>query len=344
MIRRTVKNVFSGEKTFRQKANAVFAIINFVLKRTIVRSYPIKLTIDPCNSCNLHCKLCPVGTQDPSRKRGKMSFEAFKDIIDECGPYLMDIDLYNWGEPLLNKDLFEMIEYARKLRINVSVSTNLNYWNKEICENIVKSRLNNLIISLDGASQESVEKYQEGSSFNDVIENIKEIINRRESANTKLPKIIWMFIVTKYNEHEITVARKIAKSLKIDKFQPGFLRTNMSKEIFQNNATQFKSIQEWLPKDENLSMYDYKNRKKKTIKSTCRLLWLESVIHPNGAVSPCCALWNEEYDFGNIHKSNSFMEIWNNAHYQNARKIVANKNTTAVENICSICKKNKAII
>jgi hypothetical protein len=34
--------------------------------------------------------------------------ELFKKIMDECGPYLWEVDLYNWGEPFLNRKLFDM--------------------------------------------------------------------------------------------------------------------------------------------------------------------------------------------------------------------------------------------
>jgi len=43
----------------------------------------------------------------------KVQWKIFKKVMDECGPYLWELDLFNWGEPFLNRQLFEMVRYSK---------------------------------------------------------------------------------------------------------------------------------------------------------------------------------------------------------------------------------------
>ncbi len=63
--------------------------------------YPYHLIVDTGNVCNLRCALCPTGQRKDGRSKGIMSFDNFKRIIDELAPYLLTVDLYNWGGAIL---------------------------------------------------------------------------------------------------------------------------------------------------------------------------------------------------------------------------------------------------
>ena len=58
-----------------------------------------------------------------------MSLDNFRQVIDKIkteDPFVGNIQLYQWGEPSLNKYLPEMIVYARSRGINCAISSNLN--------------------------------------------------------------------------------------------------------------------------------------------------------------------------------------------------------------------------
>jgi hypothetical protein len=147
----------------------LFRIFNFCInnyqmstKKSRILGYPTHMTVDVTNICNLRCPLCPTGVGAPGREKGSMSFSLFKKIIDETGKYLISIDLFNWGEPLLNKETYKMIAYANKKHIVTSVSTNFNFLSEKLAEQLILSGLDILILSIDGASQESYEQYRVG--------------------------------------------------------------------------------------------------------------------------------------------------------------------------------------
>ena len=333
----------SKESTNKKRINAIKTITNWrILKKSRLNTYPLKLTICPGNICNLKCPLCPVGNKDTNRKPGWMTFETFKKIMDECGPYLYELDLFNWGEPLLNKDILKMIKEAKKHKIKVTISTNLNHLTEELTQGLLDSKLNTLIVSLDGASQKTVEKYQKGSNYKKVLENVKTINKFKKAQNTTTPEIRWRFLINKHNEKEIEIAKATYKKLGFNELELCPFRCDMGSELLMSNPQQFENVREWLPTKEISSMYNYEKKGKKEQKSSCVWLWTQATINWNGSVSPCCAVWHETHDYGNINK-NSFKQIWNNEKYTSARNVFLNKKQTK-ETICRICKGNRALI
>lgn len=226
-----------------------------------------------------------------------------------------------------------------KKGIEVNLSSNLNYFDEAMAEELIRCNCDVLRVSLDGASQESCSKYQIGINFDKVKRNMRTVTEKRKG---KLPLIIWEFLVTKYNEDEIPKAKEMAKEV-ADKLEILPLRCDMGGELFMTNREQFDSVKEWLPKDESYSMYDYQRKARKPhLGPPCHFLYSQSVINWNGSISPCCLVYFEKYDFGNIFES-SFKKIWNNEKYRASRRLIFKGKESGLETICSICKRNGVI-
>jgi len=101
---------------------------NFILYSTLKpRDYVVEIV----DVCNLRCISCPRADRAPGRASNKMmDLETFKQVIAKIRreePFVGNIQLYQWGEPTLNKQLPEMICHARENGILCSLSSNLNY-------------------------------------------------------------------------------------------------------------------------------------------------------------------------------------------------------------------------
>ncbi len=99
------------------KYNSIPKLLNLILteyqkklRRPYLHSYPYKMIVDTNNICNLRCLHCPTGKGIAGRQKGFMTFAEFKRIVNEIGKYIYIVDLFNWGEPLLNKEIFKMIQ------------------------------------------------------------------------------------------------------------------------------------------------------------------------------------------------------------------------------------------
>ncbi|MCW4015883.1 MAG: radical SAM protein [Candidatus Bathyarchaeota archaeon] len=314
-----------------------------LLKPSYVAGYPYHLTIDTGNICPLRCALCPTGQQKKDLPQGFLAFEDFKKIIDELGDYLLIVELYNWGEPFLNKDFFRMVKYARDHNILVTTSSNLNVFDEQICKDLLWSGLNILMVSLDGASQKTVETYQRGNNFAKVFDNIKAIVKKKRKLNIRKPLLQWKFFVTRFTEKEVPRAKKLAKEVGVDQIEFAKLLCDMSQRFFLDAESQFENVKDWLPHNEQYSAYARNlKRKKKSLSNDCSSLWTRSVMNWDGSIFPCCNVYGEKWSFGNALEE-GFCAVWNNDAYMASRKIVANTKAANKKTICYICAKNGAM-
>jgi len=343
-IKKIFKTFFTNSHLTPKKfTNLMLAGFQYkFLQNPVVKTYPIRLIVDPANMCNLRCPLCPTGQLKPTRDKSVMDLTHYKHLVDEVGDYLFEIDLYNWGEPFLNPALFEMIKYAQDKNIRTTMSTNMNILNDAMAEGLVNAGLEQLTVSVDGASQKSYVKYRVRGKFDRVIRNIKMLVKAKRRLKSKHPKISWQFLVMKHNEHEIEKAKKMAKELEVDEifFRP--IRPDMGAELHMSDKEKFENAKPWLPKNEEYSRFSAKDKtkKKKYKLKSCLFLWTMASINSNGSVSPCCGVYDEKNDFGNTFKTGSFMKVWNNKTYQKARLIASRKVKPDQKLLCSKCVKN----
>jgi MoaA/NifB/PqqE/SkfB family radical SAM enzyme len=347
----TILHPFLNE-IFENKKYLAKKIKNYLLNlserkhlKSRLKSYPHNLVSDPTNICNLRCPLCPTWQDREGRPKGRMSRELFRTLIDEAGPYLFTLNLCNWGEPLLNPELPEMIAYAKNYNTVVGFSTNLNTLSESTAEAIAGSGLDVMVISLDGASVDTYSKYRRGGSFEAVIENIERLLAFKKEGQ-KFPLLIWQFLVNKYNEKEIQAAKAMAEK-KGAYFLPSPMRTSMGKELLLPLHERIREMKEWLPENPLYNKYPYEiTPETRTQQKTCKWLWTTAVVNWDGSVSPCCGVFEKSWDFGTFSEGRRFHDVWNTERYLIARKMVGDfiKNTKRFEYpdsyeelICSKC-------
>ena len=328
------KFIFTRNITPRRFIN--FCLVTFqhaVTRNSRVVGYPIELVIDPCNICNLNCPLCPTGQGRRERAKRKLSFNNFKRIIDELGAYLYRVDLHNWGEPLLNEEIYDMVHYAHIHNVEVDLSTNLKLFDKEKAEKLVESGLDRLIISLSGTNQETYQKYHIGGDFNSVIEGTEMMVRKKKELHSNTPSITWRFLVMRHNEHQIAEVQKMARPLGVD-IELMAIHGDMGMELFWNENRRLEAAADWLPLDERYGLNSMK---------PCAFLWVQAVINCDGSVSPCCAVYPEKYDFGNMFNDGGFKKVWNNENYRTARRTIREKRVRSsddMKNACAYCLNN----
>lgn len=316
-------------------------IWNLVLKEIQIRSgairlhyYPNTLTIDIGNVCNLRCPLCPTGRGDGDAAKGFMKFEEYCRVIDELAPYLTKLDLHNWGEPLLNKDLIPMINYAKKRSIPVHISTNLMRLTPETAKELIATKLEKIFISCDGASPETYSTYRVGGDFSTVIDNTRILVDEKRRQGNSYTRLRLLFHVFRHNEHEIEKIAELARSLSVE-LVIDRMRPDMGKEVFEDTKDAINRDREWIPTNPDYCPFDMEKESKKR-ETSCRELWKTAVVNWEGSILPCCAVYGEKYRFGNIFEE-SFKKIWNNDKYRSAREEVLGK-TERSPTICHICK------
>ena len=293
--------------------------------KLVLNSKPYSIIIEPTNNCNLGCPLCPTGLGLKTRDKGLLKIDEFKKLIDQVKDNAIELFLQNWGEATLLKNLPEMIEYASKNKIWVSLSTNLSIpYKNNFLDRLMSSGLAVLHVDIDGTTQDSYSKYRRKGDLNLVLDNLKKCIQIKKNLDLKYPVIETEMIVLKTNEHQIEDYINLSKSMGVDKY-------NLHKP--QVNRSSKESL-DWLPKNQNYVYDKYKERKKI---ETCHWPWSRIVLNWDGGVSACCIIDDPKSDFRNF-KKNSIEDIWNNDDYVSARAEFGDKSKIVKETICNICK------
>ena len=125
--------------------------------RTSLGYYPIHLDIESTSICNLDCPMCPY--PEMRIKKGNMSLDLFKNIIDQCDGKVFDVLLHMYGEPLVNKEIFKMISYAKEKGVRItSMSTNLTLLTREKAKQLIEAGLDKITLSFDGTDKTDIRR------------------------------------------------------------------------------------------------------------------------------------------------------------------------------------------
>jgi radical SAM protein with 4Fe4S-binding SPASM domain len=283
---------------------------------TKLRAHPLTLTFEATNVCNLHCPYCFTGVGEVGRTRSMMAMDHYERLLDELGDRALMLDFYNWGEPLLNKKIYEMIEMASSRGISTVISTNFSVpFDEERADKLVASRLAALGLSIDGASQETLEVYRVGASLETILENLRLLVDAKRRAGSELPHITWAFHVFDHNQHEVEQARAMARDLGVT----------------------FTATKGWVEGDEwdKAAAYAFPSWTEPTSRR-CKYLWSYAVVNNDGRVAPCAATFYESDDFGDAQGAD-FRAVWNNERFQQARSLFRSRDQASAEAKESIC-------
>lgn len=280
----------------------------------IMAGNPWSASIEPTTSCNLRCTECPTGMRSLSRAKGTINLEAYGKILNKLSPDLIYLTLYFQGEPLLNPDFSEMVQMARKQRIFVATSTNGHFLNNNNIDNIIKSGLNHLIISMDGVDQQTYEQYRVKGDLQTVTDGIKRLVAAKNAAKSVTPFIELQFIVMRHNEHQIEEMRRFAKQAGVDKL------AFKTAQVYN-----FDAESTLIPTLKSKSRYRQTSEGKwvmaNKVRNRCHRVWSSLVITWDGKVVPCCYDKNADHQTGNLLEQ-TLAEIWKNQHYTAFRRQV----------------------
>ncbi len=251
---------------------------------------PVIGHIDPCFSCQLHCPNC---AGEMIRRDGYtmqiMTVPQIEKILQNYGDGLARIWLSLWGEPLLNKHLPELIERCKRHDIWVLISTNLSVPMKpDAIEALVSSGVDSLILSIDGATQETYEIYRKGGELDLVIENIRQLVAAKRRLGRPTPYLYWRYLEFEWNRHEIEAARTLATALGVDQFgvEPGITAPPISATLHGHKPDRSSHIPE--PGIEAGWRKLAARQRDGHGYFGCDYLYSSISINANGQVHPCC--------------------------------------------------------
>ncbi|TQV89508.1 radical SAM protein [Aliikangiella coralliicola] len=182
------------------------------------------------NICNLHCKMCDVGTGSKETNFSEnligarpidMPLELFREISLQAKSYFPNAKLgYAFTEPLIYKYLEESLEIACVNELEVAITTN-GLKLKQKANAILEYGVENIFLSLDGT--EEIHNSIRGNkySFQKALDGIEELIK-----HAKRPKISIFCVITEWNIGNLSELVEFFSQYPIE--QLGFMHTNFT--------------------------------------------------------------------------------------------------------------------
>lgn len=278
----------------------------------IVPEYPVYLLIEPTNNCNFKCVMCP--RKNMIRPLGQMELQLFQKIIDEVEGKVEFIWLHFFGEPLMNKKIIDFINYAGGKGITLGMSTNGFFLDNNIINELLNSKLDLLLISIDSLSQDTFQKIRLGGDLSIILKNVDILLKCHKQKNSPL-NIVLSMINLPFNQKELN------HFLSNWKKSSGI---NVVIKPFDNFAGQEEDIVKL-----STSVKNYNEELQ------CVEPWRGLAIGWDGQIVPCCYDFDYKYPLGNVHDSSIF-DIWNSNKMMLLREAHAKKRKRNI-GLCNNC-------
>jgi radical SAM protein with 4Fe4S-binding SPASM domain len=285
---------------------------------------PFVIQIFPIYACNFKCNYCVFSINKSKRgfisDKVTMDFDLYKKCIDDMANFPHKIKVLRFvgiGEPLLHKNIVDMVAYAAKKNVanTLEMLTNASLLTPEISDNLIAAGLTRLVVSLQGTTKE---KYQKvcGANINlkDFIDNLRYFFNHKKNAQVYV-KIVDAALDGKEDEKRFyEIFDDVCDSLAIEYAVPihaGIDYENVLKSK-DNAVTQF-----------GLPVTDVQ---------ICPQPFFTMQINPDGKVVPC---YSFEYPgiMGDCN-TQSISEIWGGQQFQHFRRTMLD----GIKNMCEACK------
>lgn len=254
-------------------------------------------------------------------------------MLQEVSRSVFYINYYFQGEPFLHPYFLKIIQQAKQHKIYTATSTNAHFITKNVADNIVKSGLDRLIISIDGLTQETYENYRVHGSLEKVLKGSQNILEAKKKFESKTPHLIFQFLAVKPNEHEIPEIFKLGNKLGIDEVR-----------IKSAQLYDYKNGNPLMPENEKYSRYKLQSngtyKLKYKLGNHCWRMWSSSVLTWDGKVVPCCFDKDAQHVLGSV-QTDSFSEIWKSKEYTGFRNAVLQHRQDI--DICQNCSEGSKV-
>jgi radical SAM protein with 4Fe4S-binding SPASM domain len=269
---------------------------------TVLASHPTTLSIDPSSVCNLRCPFCPTGAGFGDFERTLLTPARFDRIISHLRVDLIQrVELYNWGEPLLNPHLFDFIRFFSLREAETEISTNFSHrdYDESFLARLVESGLGTLVVSVDGADQESYGKYRIRGSLERVLGNMRRLDAVKRELRSERPLVIYKMLLHRFNQHQVEEAARLASEHGATfLLNERFWCPDSERETWVARAGE--RAENGSPVEPPGRIQGYSTTPQEVISTYCRQLWESIIVTATGDVHPCCLTFESRHAIGNL--------------------------------------------
>lgn len=183
------------------------------------KDLPIYVDLNSLNRCNVSCVMCPPAIRHDDR--GQRRDPYYRLTVEEFDKVTSGLNVTSahfvgaYAEPLLNKEIFELVRRAHARGIFTAITTNAMPLSRVFSERLVDAGLDMMSISLHGATAATAEAIMRRSKFARVLENIRQLQVVKAERGRTTPEIYFNFVSQRRNVGEIADFIDLAAGLQV---------------------------------------------------------------------------------------------------------------------------------
>ena len=172
-----------------------------------------KVYVEPTTRCNLSCRTCVRRTWDePS---GDMAWHVFAALVNDLaqlpGPHTMAFA--GIGEPLLHPRFVDMVDGAHKAGLRTEVTTNAMLLTPEMAHDLPRVGLDQLVVSIDGSTEETYSSVRPGASLERLIDNLRALRDYSTPYYSPRVRLGIEFVAMRSNVAELPQLGRVAAAI-----------------------------------------------------------------------------------------------------------------------------------
>lgn len=183
---------------------------------------PIELSLDPAHLCNFECGHCNaqrylvLNPDEVKEDKKIMTKEHLKSLIDFTGDWgVRGVCIGGGGEPLMNKNIWDLPSYIAKKGMKSSFATNGSLINEKIAEQMMYSRW--VGVSIDSGTKETFKKVHGIDLFDRIIDNLRLLVKTKRRTGSNVD-IAYKFLIRPDNWQDLFEACRLAKNIGVRDF------------------------------------------------------------------------------------------------------------------------------
>ena len=281
----------------------------YLARRSRLSALPVEYIVETTAKCNLYCPMCPRETH--KQPKADMTDDVYERLVREAGRTAEHMMLIGLGEPFMDRQIFERIEFCHRHSVSTLLSTNGTFLDEATAARVLDSPLEQITLSFDGAKKETFEFYRKGAKFEKVRDNFVRFAKMKHERRSKLQVVVQM-VKMEGNAAEVDDFVRFWSAL------PGVDQVRIKED--ETNL---------MRPDAGHASSDWKH--------PCHYLWRGPMyVKQNGDLYPCCQSYMlDGKPVGNIGEQ-ALVEIWNSDEMQRMRRLHAKGRGGEVD-VCSRC-------
>ena len=319
---KTIDLLQTRELSGKQRANSDLNLQELVAQATKLRSVPRRLVLELTNACNLKCIMC--GRNQAVFKKTMMTpakIQPLAFLLDSCE----EVTLCGWGEPTVNPYFTEILSYIATFPVRKYLITNGTRL-KELEKDLFDCAVDIVAVSMDGACATTNDRIRRGSDFEQVISDLRAIVNLKRKLGVKLPYLNFVFTAMRSNLSELPELVRLAKEIGLDEVKVVYLTVfseDLLAESLWNKQSWVREVfAEALEEADRLGInlklpyIQGEDPAASALHKPCFVGWRDFFLGSDGFVRPCQSTALKLFP---VDKYQTFEQMWNSPEYQDFR-------------------------